>query len=266
MVRVWEHESADRTASEIATLISALRSGDAPGPGEFDSSALSVVLTCQYTLWYKVLTPTEYEGITTMTNDNDLKALEQDAFSNAHSDGIFDLFVGISLMWIGIAWLWLPDLAGLAGVFPAIFIAPVIQMRKKLVEPRIGYVKWSDSRESKERRSLTQMLAFGVFTLAIGLGVFFLATQTDADTDVVGSLVPALPAWLLGIGAAMFGLVSGVGRAYAYAVILGIAGGATIWLDQGPGLGLFVSGIVMTLISGVMVSSFFGRYRTVDAS
>ncbi len=201
-----------------------------------------------------------------MTNQHDLKALEQEAFSNAYADGIFDLFLGVSLIWIGVAWLWLPDLAGMAGVFPAILIAPVIKMRKQLVEPRIGYVKWSDARESQERRTLTQMLAFGVLMLAVGVGVFFLTTQTDADTDVLATVVPALPAWLLGIGAALFGFVSGVGRALWYAAILGVAGGVTIWLDQGPGLGLFVSGVLITLIAVTMVISFFGRYKTVEAS
>jgi len=201
-----------------------------------------------------------------MTNQHDLKALEQEAFSDAYSDGIFDLFVGISLIWIGVAWLWLPDLAGMAGILPAISIVPMIEIRKRLVEPRIGYVKWSDARESQERRTLTQMLAFGVLILAVGVGVFFLTTQTDTDTDTLATLVPALPAWLLGIGAALFAFVSGVGRAFWYAAILAVAGGVTIWLDQGPGLGLFVSGILITLIAATMVVSFFGRYETVEAS
>jgi hypothetical protein len=199
-----------------------------------------------------------------LNSDNDLKALEQEAFSNAYSDGIFDLFVGVSLLWIGATWLWLPDLAGLAGVFPAIFIAPVIQMRKRLVEPRIGYVKWSDARENQERRTLTQMLTFGALVLVVGVGVFILTTQSDSTTDTLASLVPALPAWLVGIGAALFGLVSGVSRALGYAAILGVAGGATIWLDEGPGLGLFASGILITLIAIAMVISFFGRYKPVD--
>lgn len=201
-----------------------------------------------------------------MTNQHDLKALEQEAFSNAYSDGIFDLFVGISLIWIGVAWLWLPDLAGLAGILPAVFIVPMIEIRKRLVEPKIGYVKWSDARESQERRTLTQMLGFGVLVLAVGVGVFFITTQTDADTDVLANVVPALPAWLLGIGAGLFGFVSGVGRAFWYAAILSVAGGVTIWLDQGPGVGLFVSGILITLIAVTMVVSFFGRYKTVEAS
>jgi len=202
---------------------------------------------------------------TDMTSEHDLKALEQEAFSNAYSDGIFDLFVGISLIWIGIAWLWLPDLAGLAGVFPAILIAPVIQVRKRLVEPRIGYVKWSDVRESKERRTLAQMLAFGVLVLVVGVGVFLVTVQDDANTDSLALLVPALPVWLLGVGAALFGVVSGVPRALGYAAILAVAGGATIWLDQGPGVGLFVSGVLITLIALTMVVSFFGRNKPVEA-
>ena len=50
-----------------------------------------------------------------MDASQDLKTLERQAYLETYSDGTIDLFVGLSLTWIGAAWIWLPDLAGIAG-------------------------------------------------------------------------------------------------------------------------------------------------------
>ena len=44
-----------------------------------------------------------------MDKQDTLQTLESGAYRRAYSDGIIDLFVGVSLCWIGAAWIWLPD-------------------------------------------------------------------------------------------------------------------------------------------------------------
>ena len=47
-----------------------------------------------------------------MAEIGDIRELEQAAYRTSYSDGIVDVFVGLSLVWIGVAWIWLDDLAG----------------------------------------------------------------------------------------------------------------------------------------------------------
>ena len=107
-----------------------------------------------------------------MGASTDLEALEQEAYRVSWSDGIIDLFGGLSLVWIGSAWVWLPDLAGVAGVLPAIFVAPVLAARKRFVEPRIGYVQWRGPRRGWERRTLWALLMAGVGLFLGGIALF----------------------------------------------------------------------------------------------
>lgn len=47
-----------------------------------------------------------------MSGDRDLETLERGAHRGPYADGIIDIFVGISLVWVGAAWIWLPGYAG----------------------------------------------------------------------------------------------------------------------------------------------------------
>jgi hypothetical protein len=38
-----------------------------------------------------------------------------------------DIFVGLSLAWIGAVWIWFSDYAGLAGVLPAVFVSTRVE-------------------------------------------------------------------------------------------------------------------------------------------
>lgn len=199
-----------------------------------------------------------------METTSDLTALEDAAYSGSHADGIVDFFVGVSLVWIGAAWLWLPDLAGLAGVFPAVFIVPMIELRKRMVEPRIGHVKWSESRRRWERRNLFALIGLGVATFGLGVGVFI--ARSGGATDVLGTIAPALPSWLLALGALTVGLMFGVPRAMGYAVLLVAAGVGTIWVDSNPGWGLLVSGLGITVIAVFLMVRFFRTYPVIEDS
>ena len=199
-----------------------------------------------------------------METTSDLTALEDSAYSGSYADGIVDLFVGLSLVWVGIAWVWLPDLAGLAGVFPAIFIAPMIQYRKRLLEPRIGHVKWSKSRRRWEARNLLALIGLGVLTFGLGVGVFI--AQSGGTTDVLGTIAPALPSWLLALGGLTLGLMFRIPRAFGYAALLVVAGAGTIWLDSNPGWGLLTAGVGITVAAVFLMVRFFGTHPVVEAS
>ena len=81
----------------------------------------------------------------------------------------------LSLLWIGGAWIWLPDLAGLSGILPAVFVTPFLAARKRFLEPRTGYVQWRGPRREWERRSLWAVLMAGIGIFLGGVVLFLLA-------------------------------------------------------------------------------------------
>lgn len=195
----------------------------------------------------------------------DLEVLESEAYTRSFADGIIDLFVGLSILWIGVAWIWLPDIAGLAGIFPAVLVAPILQGRKGWLESRVGYVKWSPTRQQWERKNLLGLFGLGVLALFLGIGVYLLQTRTGSDIDL-GSVVAALPAWLIAVPALVIGAAVSSPRILGYAGLLTATGIGTIMFTAGPGWPLLISGIVITVVGVVMVTRFFGQHPVTKAS
>jgi len=199
-----------------------------------------------------------------MTHDQELQDLEQRTYRDSYSDGIVDIYIGISLLWIGAAWIWLPDIAGIAGVLPAIFITPMLLGRKRFSEKRIGYVKWTEPRRQWEHRNLIGAVALGSAFLILGVGAYVFTNDSAAGTDTVGNLAPGLIAFLLGLVAIGLAFLMSAKRMLAYALVL-IAGG--IWTaqqDASPGWPLLATGIVVTTTGIAILIRFIRTNPVVD--
>lgn len=194
-----------------------------------------------------------------MSDVRDLDSIESAAYAEAHSDGLMDLFFGLSVAFVGAAWLWLPDLAGLAGVIPAVLVGPVIALRTRIVEPRLGYVRWSEARVRRERRGYVQLLALGLIVFVLGVAAF-VWTDNRGSGDLIGDLIPGLPSVLLAVGAFALGLAAGVTRALAYAAVLAAAGLATIMAAADPGLDMLVAGTAISLFATGLVTAFLRHH------
>jgi len=201
-----------------------------------------------------------------MTGSRDLETLEQRAYQSSFSDGIIDVFVGVSLAWIGFAWIWLPDLAGIAGVFPAVFVTSMLALRKRTVESRGGYVKWSAPRRKWERRNYAAILTAGVALLLVGVATFIVVDQSSGDNDVVGLLMPGLLAWLLALVAIGLGFLMATWRLFAYAGVLAVAGVVTVWAAAGPGWPILGSGIVVAAIGITLLARFLRDNPVIETS
>ena len=198
-----------------------------------------------------------------MNTSQDLKALEQQAYLETYSDGTIDLFIGLSLAWIGAAWLWLPDLAGVAGVFPAVFITSMLSGRKRLLESRLGYVKWSEPRRRWERQNLYGLLGAGTAIFLIGIAAFLVVSD---GPSLPLDWVAALPAALLALVAVGLGAVMRVGRMVGYGCILIAAAAASVIWELGPGWPLLVSGLAITVTGLAMLVRFLSRNPSMDTA
>jgi hypothetical protein len=198
-----------------------------------------------------------------MGQDMGLKTMEREAYRAAWSDGIIDLYGGLSLLWMGGMWIWFTDLAGLAGIVPAVFVAPMLAARKRFVEPRIGYVEWRPARRRWERRNLWAVLAAGVGMF--GAGVVLLIYRTGGGSEPALDIAPGILAWLLALFAVGIALLTSLGRLLLYAAILAIAGVVVVAAQANPGWALLAGGLVATVVGCVLLWRFVRRYPAVDA-
>jgi hypothetical protein len=191
-----------------------------------------------------------------MSDHSALQSLESDAYKRAYSDGIVDLFVGVSLLWIGAAWIWLTDFAGLAGVLPAAFVPVAMAVRKQVVETRVGYVKWSEPRRNKERRNLIGLLAAGVLLFFVGIAAFLLVDRSLVPEDVLDLVAPGLLAWLLSFLALALAYAMEAWRFVVYAITLAAAGLVTALQEANPGWPMLTAGLVVTITGVAMLVAF----------
>lgn len=191
-----------------------------------------------------------------MDNQDTLQSLENQAYRRAYSDGIIDLFVGASLLWIGAAWIWLTDFAGLAGILPAVFVPVVMVARARFVESRLGYVRWAEPRQNKERRNLILLFAFGLFLFLAGILAFLVVDQSLVGPEIFDIIGPGLLAWLLALLSLALALMMESWRYVVYAMVLGIAGAITAVQDANPGWPMLVAGAVVAVTGLGMFVAF----------
>ena len=191
-----------------------------------------------------------------MNVGNSLQSMEQSAYRRTYSDGIIDLFVGVSFLFIGAVWIWLPDYGALAGILPAVLVTAAITGRKQFVVRRLGYVRWSEPRRDKERRNLIMLLGGGVFMLLVGVLAFLVVEGSLVDKTMLDFLAPGLLAWLLAFLALGLAVLLEAWRFVFYGSALAAGGLATALLGANPGWPLLGSGVVIAITGLVMLVLF----------
>jgi hypothetical protein len=196
-----------------------------------------------------------------MTNPPELKELEQRTYGATYSDGVIDIFVGVSLAWIGAMWVTFPDYLSVAVALVAVSISPVMGRRRAFVEARTGYVRFTEPRRRRERRIYTTagFLFAGFMLMARPLGSL---QSGDIDWPVGPD---SLITWLLALIALVLGVIVGGKRMFAYAAALIAAGVIAVMVDPPFGWPLLVSGVVIALTGWVMTRRFVNRHPRIEA-
>lgn len=194
-----------------------------------------------------------------MNEQADLEVMEREAYRAWWSDGIVDIYLGISMLWIGAMWTWATDLAGLAGVFPAIFVAPMLAAHKRFVEPRLGHVEWRPARRAWERRNMLGLLGAGTALFVLVVSTFLLVDTSGGSLQ----LAPGLLAWLLALLAVGLAFLLDARRMLLYALVLAVSGVVVVALEATPGWPMLVCGVVATAVGLVMLRRFVERYPVI---
>jgi hypothetical protein len=191
-----------------------------------------------------------------------LEDLESKAYRDSYADGLIDIFVGLSLVAVGIVWLWIEWLPGLVGVVPAVFSVVLVPIRRRILEPRLGYVRWRATRLTRERKQLTLLLVLVMAAFLVGNG--FMYAMREGDTAVTEGIVPGLPAFVLAIGTFVVAATAGVRRLWGYGAVLGVASVVTIAAEANPGGSLLASGAIIAIIGAVLLTRFLRTHPVRD--
>ncbi|MGE0554305.1 MAG: hypothetical protein AB7R55_12835 [Gemmatimonadales bacterium] len=176
-------------------------------------------------------------------------------------DGSVDLFAGLIAGAIGISWLL--DLVWLGPTAPVLLVPFWAVLRRRVVEPRLGRVRFRPERMRRIRRGHLAALAVGVVALSVALGLF-LTTGDAAPGEWSRRLVPALPGALVGLGCGVSAVAFGLPRMMAYAVLFLLAGLGAAVFDLDPGWSLFGGGVVTALAGVALLARFVRAFPVLD--
>lgn len=181
-----------------------------------------------------------------------MNLLERQVFQQYWDDGLLDLFAAAGVFLIGV--FWLRDLPVGAAIVPALMVPLWQPLRRRLVEPRMGLVEFTEARERRNQRMLKLVMYLGIAVLILGIEVYFFRDSLPAQPTV--ALVAGLPALLLALLAVITTILIGSARFLFYAVVLAAIGMAGAFLSWRPGAILAAAGAVMLIFAGVIVARF----------
>ena len=182
--------------------------------------------------------------------------LESRLFRHYWDDGLLDLFAGVAVVGIGIFWAF--DLVALGAIVPAVLVPFWYPLRRALVEPRAGLVEFSDTRTGRNLRLGIGSALLGLAMLAVFTMLYF-RVAPDPGT-LLPLVIAGVPAFLLGLLAAMAGLGLGLPRFLVYAGLLCVCGIGVVLADARPEVAMIAGGIMMVL-SGAWL---LGRFLRLD--
>jgi hypothetical protein len=193
-----------------------------------------------------------------MSTDTNLARLERKTYLRFHGDGIWDLFLGITLLWFGVC-IWL-DQAYLVGVIAAVLIPSVVQVKKSFARHRLGYVEFSLERQARERRGKVILVAINLIAVLLGLALF-LAWQSDTEMRALARSLGMLPfGFVVAFLTAVAGAAYGINRFVYYGIVILAAFVAGHLMNLHPGWVFVPLGAVITLTGLIMRLRFMQKY------
>lgn len=198
-----------------------------------------------------------------MSQEVDLTKVERKAYLTYYQDGIYDLLVGLSLL--GMALGAATEVFTVAAIAPLVPILVAPGLKKAVTLKRLGYVKFSSQRESKEETNRLRLVMLMTITALLGVFVFF-GYSGQATWQLWIRSLGIIPFGLvLAVVAFALGLLYDVRRWYLYAPIILAAFIVGHVLELRLWFPFAVPGIVIFVIGLVLFVRFLSRYPKASA-
>jgi len=182
-----------------------------------------------------------------------LGKLEKSVYRTYWNDGLIDLLAAIGVLAVGLLWVW--ERPVFAAIVPPLLVPLWGPCRRRLIEPRLGMIEFSDDRDRRSRQSLRLVFFLGVGCLVMAVGMYLARDALAVGRDI--DFIAGLPAFLLAIMAALTGLLIASTRFMAYALVLVLAGVTGAYAAWSPGQIIVAAGLVMLFSSVVILTRFF---------
>lgn len=195
-----------------------------------------------------------------MSDRVSLKEAERKAFTSAFSDGLLDIFIGCFMLQFVIP-LYLSERLGdfwssfvLVPFFVILYLI-LRQVRKSVIMPRIGVVKFGSTRTERLKKFNFIMLVVLVVALLLGL-------LSAVEFERVPGWVHAARFGLIFlIGFSLAGYFLNMNRLYLYGVMVSLAVPIGEWLYANWGVSHHGFPVTFGSIAGIMI--FSGLYQFV---
>ena len=197
-----------------------------------------------------------------MENDRDFKELEQKVFRSYFNDGLWDIYGALILLGFGLTMVTGWDYLMLAFAVLAVLL---LLLRKRIVIPRLGQVKFSSERQTKMKRSTLIAMITLTFTMLIGV-VFFLLFSTNSMPgwlDIwMGDHFLAAFGGILALLVAVAAYVVGVWRYYIYAALTFIAFilASILRPNDVEAIPILIAGGIILISGAVILTRFLRKY------
>jgi hypothetical protein len=184
-----------------------------------------------------------------------LGELEQQSYRSRWKDGTLDLTGGLGVL--GVGGTWSMDLYWGVGFLVPILITLWFVLRSKLVEPRIGRVRFRRERRETERSGAQGSVWAGVGLLAALLVVQLFQVRNGGGLQAwADEWIAGLPCALLALMALTAAALTGLARFITYAAVLLLTATVATPLGMEPGPQILIAGGVITLAGIILFARF----------
>lgn len=200
-----------------------------------------------------------------MRSPDGLAGIENRAWLRVFEDGLWDIGIGLILVGFGLPVLF--DFPYVAAIGPVLAIVLLQDVKRRLIEPRIGRVRFAPRRQQQAKR-IRVLLA-----VLVVLGGVVLAFMTW----VLREAAPGWAVWIGGHFVAVLGLIWGAAmalagwavefrRLYVYGLlVVGSLLASDISAGYSLGLALSAVGAVILAVGTFLLVRFLHRYPRLSA-
>jgi hypothetical protein len=183
-----------------------------------------------------------------------LSTLETRLHRGRYVDGTLDLLVGLAVLTVALD-LYLGEAYGLV-VLAAISPLAWRGVRRRLVEPRLGFVRFTAERRERQTSALRRLLLGLVAACIAGVACFFVLRGLEAPSEVRLPFGLGLAALIIGVGVGL-----DQRRLFAYGALLAASFAAAIPMggrDELPQT-VAVAGVIITICALWRLGTFLAR-------
>lgn len=195
-----------------------------------------------------------------MSDHKTLKAMDRKIFTSYFADGLLDMFLAAFVLMFAVG----PFLSGPLGDFwGTVIFLPFFGLvylilryiRKRVVSPRIGSVKWGEMRKRKLRTVSIIMLIINVIFLLLGVVVFFQPMASGYTVSIQFSVI-----MLILFTAA--GYMLDFSFLYVYGILIALAMPVGEWLYQTAGFSHHGFPVVFGSLAVIMLARGLYKFFT----